>query len=137
MDDHKKSVAKACLDGAENNTMTFPQIVARLSEEGFEGYAIDFRRALATYYTTDGDFAEVATHKVHHLVAPAFDAERIKAAVKEAQQLVAGYTYLAFCEKVASAGCAAYFVSFSGRRALYIGRTAETHVEHFPGQTTR
>jgi hypothetical protein len=23
-------------------------------------------------------------------------------------------------------------VSFSGRRALYFGRTAETHVEHFP-----
>jgi len=31
-----------------------------------------------------------------------------------------------------AAGRARYIVSFSGRRALYIGRTTETHVEHFP-----
>jgi hypothetical protein len=37
-----------------------------------------------------------------------------------------------FCERVVVAGCAGYIVSFSGRRALYVGRTAETHVEHFP-----
>jgi uncharacterized protein YbcV (DUF1398 family) len=45
---------------------------------------------------------------------------------------VPGYTYLGFCKKAALAGCAGYVVSFSGRRVLYIGRTAETHVEHFP-----
>ena len=65
-------------------------------------------------------------------VAPSFDALRIQAAIKEAQQLVPGYTYLGFCKKVVSAGWAGYIVSFSGRRALYIGRTAKTHVEHFP-----
>jgi uncharacterized protein YbcV (DUF1398 family) len=132
MDDHKKAVAKACLDGAENNTMTFPQIVGKLMQEGFEGYAIDFRRAAATYYLPDGDFVEAPTHKVGVLVAAGFDAARIQAAIREAQQLVPGYTYLGFCKKVASAGCAGYIVSFSGRRALYIGRTAETHVERFP-----
>ena len=31
-----------------------------------------------------------------------------------------------------AAGCAGYIVSFLGRRVLYIGRTAETHVELFP-----
>ena len=132
MDDHKKAVAKACLDGAEANTMTFPQIVAALMQEGFEGYAIDFRRALATYYMADGDFVEVPAHKIHDPVAPSFDAGSIQAAIKEAQHLAPGYTYLGFCKKVASAGCAGYIVSFSGRRALYIGRTAETYVEHFP-----
>jgi uncharacterized protein YbcV (DUF1398 family) len=132
MDDHQKAVAKACLAGAENNTMTFPQIVGTLMQEGFEGYAIDFRRALATYYMPDGDFVEAPTHRIDDPVAPSFDAARIQAAIKEAQQLVPGYTYLGFCKKVASAGCAGYIVSFSGRRALYIGRTAETHVERFP-----
>ena len=58
MDDRKKAVAKACLDGAEANTMTFPQVVGALMQEGFEGYAIDFRRALATYYLADGDFVK-------------------------------------------------------------------------------
>jgi hypothetical protein len=31
-----------------------------------------------------------------------------------------------------AAGCAGYIVSFLGRRVVYFGRTAETHVEHFP-----
>ena len=132
MDDRKKAVAKACLHGAEDNTMTFPHIVGTLMQEGFESYAIDFRRALATYYMPDGDFVELPTHKIDASVAPSFDARHIQAAIKEAQQLVPGYTYLGFCKKVASAGCAGYIVSLSGRRALYVGRTAETHVEHFP-----
>ena len=34
--------------------------------------------------------------------------------------------------KVMAAGCAGYMVSFLGKRVLYFGRTAETHVEHFP-----
>lgn len=132
MDDHKKSVAKACLEGAAENTMTFPQIVGILMQEGFEGYAIDFRRARATYYMPDGDSIEVPTHGIDVAIAAAFDTISVQSAIKEAQQLVPGYTYLGFCNKVALAGCAGYIVSFTGRRALYIGRTAETHVEHFP-----
>lgn len=31
-----------------------------------------------------------------------------------------------------AAGCACDVVSFSERRAVYLGRTAELHVEHFP-----
>ena len=58
----------------------------------------------------------------------------MQAAIREAQQQVPGYTYKGFCEKAVLAGCAGYVVSFSGRRALYVGRTAETHVEHFPNQ---
>ena len=132
MDNHKKAVAKACLAGAEDNTMTFPDIVSTLMGEGFESYMIDFRRAAAIYYLPDGDSIELPAHRVDAPVAPDFDQSRIQAAIREAQQLVPGYTYKGFCNKVASAGCAGYVVSFSGRRALYIGRTAETHVEHFP-----
>ncbi len=132
MDDHKKSVAKACLEGAENNSRTFPQIVAALMQEGFEGYAADFRRAAATYYMPDSDNVELPMHRLELPVALAFDAARIQAAIREAQQLVPGYTYLGFCRKIAAAGCAGYIVSFAGRRALYIGRTAETHTEYFP-----
>lgn len=132
MDDQKKAAAKTCLEGAEGNTMTFPQIVGALIAAGFESYEIDFRRATATYYLADGDSMELATHNVGTPVAPNFDSAQISAAIKEAQQLVPGYTYKGFCKKVAAAGCAGYIVSFSGRRALYIGRTGETHVEHFP-----
>jgi hypothetical protein len=37
--------AEKCLRGAEDHTMTFPQIVGTLMQEGFESYSIDYRRA--------------------------------------------------------------------------------------------
>ena len=114
--------------------MSFPQVVGALMEAGFEGYAIDYRRATATYYLPDGKSVELEAHAVSTPVAPTLDITLMQAAIREAQQQIAGYTYKGFCEKAASAGCAGYIVSFTGRRALYVGRTAEIHVEHFPNQ---
>jgi hypothetical protein len=114
VDNHKKTVAMTCLEGAEDNKMTFPKIVGTLTREGFEGYMIDFRRAAASYYLPDGDCIELLTHRIDVPIAPTFDEVSIRPAIKEAQQLVPGY------------------VSFSGRLVLYFGRTAETHVERFP-----
>lgn len=134
MNAHQKATAQSCLEAADSNTMPFPQIVGALMEAGFESYAIDFRQATATYYLPDGQSLDLAIHPVASAVAPALDTDRMQAAIREAQQQVPGYTYRGFCEKAASAGCAGYIVSFSGRRALYVGRTAETHVERFPDQ---
>ena len=132
MDTRLIQAAEKCLRGAEDHTMTFPQIVGALMQEGFESYSVDLRRAKAIYYRPDGDSVELATHPLDARVAEAFNAAAIQAAIREAQQLVPGYTYKGFCRKVMDAGCAGYIVSFSGRRAVYFGRTAETHVEHFP-----
>lgn len=126
------SIAAACLKGAEDGTMSFPEIVSTLVAAGFESYAIDFRRATATYYFPDGESFALPMDAPAIPVAAAFDAAPIRAAINEAQQQVPGYSYKGFCAKVARAGCAGYIVSFSGRRALYLGRTAETHVELFP-----
>ncbi|KCZ92458.1 DUF1398 domain-containing protein [Hyphomonas johnsonii] len=132
MDPHRITVARASLDGAEQGTKTFPQIVGDLMAAGFESYMIDFRRATATYYLPDGESTALEAHPVGTPVAAAFDADAIQAAIRDAQNAVPGYTYAGFCERVAAAGCAGYIVSFPGRRALYFGRTAETLVEPFP-----
>lgn len=132
MDDRKLAVARDCRAAAEDNTMSFPEIVGKLMQEGFEGYAIDYRRATATYYLAEGCSVVLPTHRTEVPVAAAFDAATVRAAIAEAQQMVPGYTYKGFCNKVTRSGCAGYMVSFSGRRALYFGRTAETHVEKFP-----
>ncbi|MFG1426317.1 DUF1398 domain-containing protein [Roseixanthobacter glucoisosaccharinicivorans] len=132
MDDRQKTAARTCLAAAEHNTMSFPQIVGALGDAGFESYAVDFRRATATYYLPDGESIALPAHRVVGAVVPAFDAARLQAAIRDAQQQVAGYTYTGFCERAVSAGCAGYVVSFSGRRALYVARTGETHVELFP-----
>ncbi len=127
-----KDIARSCLDGAESGTMSFPRIVATLIEAGFDGYAVDLRRATAIYYRPDGEAVELQAARTRP-VAEHFDAATVRQAIGEAQALVPGYTYHGFCAKVAGAGCAGYLVSFPGKRVLYHGRTGETHTEYFLG----
>lgn len=135
MDARLTAIAETCLHGAENNSMTFPQIVGTLIKEGFESYTVDFRRASATYYLPDGDNVVLQMKLQAAPIASAMDTAALQAVIRDAQALAPGYTYAGFCARVMRAGCAGYTVSFSGRRALYVGRTAETHVEHFPKQS--
>jgi hypothetical protein len=65
-------------------------------------------------------------------IATSLDIATVQTAIGEAQRLMPGYNYAGFRAKIMAAGCAGYIVSFIGRRAVYFGRTAETHVEHFP-----
>jgi uncharacterized protein YbcV (DUF1398 family) len=132
MDIQLKDIATSCKIAAEENKMSFPEIVQKLARAGFEGYLVDFRRSTATYYLPDGDSVELPTHDIKTPVAASFNVTSMQSAIREAQAQVEGYTYKAFCEKTRAAGCAGFMVSFSGRRAVYFGRTAETHVEHFP-----
>jgi uncharacterized protein YbcV (DUF1398 family) len=132
MDDGLELVAARCLRGAEDGTMDFPQIVRVLMGAGFESYAVDFRRGTATYYQADGDSVELAVGRKEGAVAAGFDAGVVQGAIRAAQANGPGYTYAGFCRTVMAAGCAGYIVSFIGQRAVYFGRTGETHVEHFP-----
>jgi uncharacterized protein YbcV (DUF1398 family) len=127
-----KDIARSCLEGAESGTMTFPQIVGALIQAGFDGYAIDLRRATGVYYLPDGESIELKASPTAP-VAERFDAAIVRQAIGEAQALAPGYTYKGFCAKVAGAGCAGYLVSFVGKRVLYYGRTGEIHTEYFPG----
>lgn len=132
MDTRQQAIARQCLEGAENGTMTFPQVVGALLAADFDGYFVDLRLGRAIYYLPSGEGLELATHRSAAAVAAEFNSDAVKAAIREAQALVPGYTYQGFCDQVKRAGCAGYLVSFLGRRVLYFGRTAETHVEHFP-----
>lgn len=44
MNEELKAVAQKCLDSAYNKTMSFPEIVKMLIENGFESYRIDYLR---------------------------------------------------------------------------------------------
>ena len=132
MDAQQKTIAENCKEGAETDTMTFPEIVRALMGAGFESYIVDFRRRSATYYLPNDESVEFKTHETAVPVAARFDDAALSAAIREAQNLVPGDTYKGFCAKARAAGCAAYMVSFAGRRAVYFGRTGETHVEDFP-----
>lgn len=132
MDAERISVAEACLNAAHDGSLSFPEIIGKLITAGFEGYMVDYRGNTQTNYLPDGDSVTMDMLPSAGNVAAAFDATEVERLVRWAQANSAGYSYVAFCEKVKGAGCAGYFVSFLGRRVVYFGRTAETHVEHFP-----
>jgi uncharacterized protein YbcV (DUF1398 family) len=71
----------------------------------------------------------VEVHKVK--AAGEFSARGVEKAVRLIQQQAIGYRQ--FCRLIADAGCVGYFVSLTGRRAVYYGRTGDEHVEWFPG----
>ena len=124
--------AETCLNAAFDKTLAFPEIVGALIKAGFEGYVVDYRRNTTTYFMPDGDSVELPNRASEDRVAARFDQPGVAAQIKWAQANPPDYSYTAFCKNVKALGCAGYIVSFSGRRVLYYGRTAETHVEPFP-----
>jgi uncharacterized protein YbcV (DUF1398 family) len=132
MDAERTAVAETCLLAAHDGTLSFPEIVGKLIAAGFEGYTVDYRRNNQTYYLPDGDSVAMDMQTPAGNVAAAFDATEVERLVRWAQANPPDYSYIAFCEKAKAVGCAGYLVSFPGRRVVYFGRTAETHVEHFP-----
>lgn len=132
MDAEQTAIATTCLNASYDGSMSFPEIVGTLINTGFEGYAVDYRRHVQTYYLPNSDNVELPTPHTNGAIAAQFSASKIEALVRWAQADEADYSYAAFCEKVMAAGCAGYVVSFLGKRVVYFGRTAETHVELFP-----
>jgi uncharacterized protein YbcV (DUF1398 family) len=132
MDAQRTTIAERCLNAAYDKTMTFPDIVGALIKAGFEGYIVDYRRNTTTYFLADGDSLVLENRPSGNKVAAQFDQPGVAAQIKWAQANPPDYSYAAFCKNVKALGCAGYVVSFPGKRVLYFGRTAETHVEHFP-----
>jgi uncharacterized protein YbcV (DUF1398 family) len=126
------STAQGCLDAAYAGAMDFPSIVRALMGAGFEGYDVDYRRGTSTYFLASGESVQLTLPTSDTKVVAEFRAGDVERAVREAQTKAPGYTYAGFGAKVKAAGCAGYMVSFLGKRVVYFGRTAETHVEHFP-----
>jgi uncharacterized protein YbcV (DUF1398 family) len=129
-------VAHASFEGTEAGTLTFPDGVKMIAGAGFKGYLVDYRAGTRTYPHASGEtftFQGPAYPPVD-----AFDADAVKAAIKEAQQMVPGYTYQGFCRKVTERGGAAgYLVSIVGKRVLYFGANGDTHTEYFPGTSPK
>jgi uncharacterized protein YbcV (DUF1398 family) len=132
MDAQRTTLANTCLNAAYDKSMSFPEIVATLIKAGFEGYFVDYRRGTTTYFLPDGDSVVLENRPTEGSVAAQFDPAGVASQVKWAQANPPEYSYEAFCRHAKAFGCAGYIVSFLGRRVLYFGRTAETHVEHFP-----
>ncbi|MFN3721657.1 MAG: hypothetical protein ACK4VZ_01320 [Paracoccaceae bacterium] len=132
MDAEKIALAETCLTATHDGSLGFPILLGKLMAAGFEGYAVDYRRNSQTFYLPDGESLVRDLWPSSGQVAAGFDAAAMARLVRWAQSDAADYSYTAFCQQAKAAGCAGYLVSFPGKRVLYYGRSAETHVEHFP-----
>ncbi|MDP2374071.1 DUF1398 domain-containing protein [Reyranella sp.] len=132
MNANLQAIVEACSRGSEEDSLNFRQVLGMLADAGVESYYADFRRSAKTYYLPDGESIEVQANDPDVAIASAFDVGHVEAAVRQSQ--AGTHTYRSFCEKVMAAGCSGYLVSLLGRRVVYFGRTAETHVEHFPNK---
>lgn len=132
MDADQKTIAQTCLTAAHDGSLSFPDIISKLIGAGFEGYTIDYRRNVQTFYLPDGDSVVLDMPPSAGSVAAKFEPAQVQDLIRWAQANPPDYSYTAFSVQVKAAGCAGYLVSFLGRRVVYFGRTAETHVELFP-----
>lgn len=130
MDTHVKDVVREITRASDEERITFPAVVERLTAAGVERYHADMSAGTKTYYMPDGT-SEITTSKLGGAIAERFSAEGVEQAVRASQK--GEIIYTTFCERIAAAGCVGYFVSLAGRRAVYYGRTIDTHVEWFPG----
>jgi uncharacterized protein YbcV (DUF1398 family) len=110
--------------------MDFPEVVRRLSAIGCEQYHADFRRGEKTYYMPDGGTYVSPLSVPSERIAEAFSQDLLVAALRASQSKQ--ITYTQFLKRAADAGCVGYFVNLAGGRAIYMGRTGDSYVEHFP-----
>lgn len=131
MDPTVKSSIENCTRASDDGSASFPEIVARLASVGVERYHADLTRAEKIYYLPSGESHAVPDAALRVAPEAAFAAAGVDAAVRASQ--ARQIDYREFCRRIAAAGCVGYLVSLAGRRAVYYGRTGETHVEPFPG----
>lgn len=117
-------------EGSLSGSMSFPQVVTSLMEMGLESYLVDMVRWRKIFYMPSGETYEEAIPHDSMTIANDFQPEMVKAAIRASQEKKV--TYLEFMDRIAKAGVTNYTVYLTGRRAVYVGRTGEHHVEHFP-----
>lgn len=125
-----ESVLQDCTRGSDEERISFPQVVGKLMAAGVERYRADLLRHEKTYYMPDGRSQVVSNAVIDGTPAMAFSAAGVDSAVRDIQ--AGRIAYREFCRRVMAAGCVDYIVSISGRRAVYFGRSGESHVEMFP-----
>jgi len=130
MDATAREAARICTEASDAERMSFPEVVTTLAGAGVERYHADLLRAEKTYYMPDGSSERLPAAATAGEPAGAFAAAGVDAAIRAIQAGRIGYR--TFCERLLAAGCVGYLVSLAGRRAVYYGRTGETHVEPFP-----
>ena len=131
INDKNIEVIKRTSDQSITSNLPFPEVLKRLGEAQVESYFTDLCQREKTYYASSGE-AIVTQMNTEPLgvVAEQFDGPAVKLAISDIQQRKTGY--VDFLKRIVAAGTFAYTVRLRGKRAIYLGRTGDLHIEHFP-----
>lgn len=130
-DDAVRAVLLDCTEGSDHERITFGEVVMKLMGAGVERYRADMVRNERVYFMPNGESLVLPAHEVGGEPAQVFSAAGVDAAVRAIQ--AGQIKYQEFCRRIVAAGCVDYVVSLVGQRAIYFGRSGESHVEPFPG----
>lgn len=125
-----KSVIEECVRRSHQGTISFAEVVDKLTQIGVETYLADYRRRQNVYYLPSGETYAVTVAPPETPVAETFDADAVGQAVRGAQS--GAVKYPEFMQRTMAGGCIGYFVWIAGRHVQYFGRRGEVHIEHFP-----
>jgi uncharacterized protein YbcV (DUF1398 family) len=131
MNSDQIKTARECAKLSASGKIHFGDVVGRLMEAGIERYHADYSRRETTYYAAAGGTCVAPMACEDAAIAQTFSAEKIEAAIRQAQR--GEIMYPQFAHLALAAGCVGYFVQISGKRAQYFGRNGEIHTEWFPG----
>jgi len=124
------AVARATLAGS----MSFPEVVSRLLENGVEYYQVDYVALQKRFYSSTGEVVVTAiNYKDLPAVARDFDTETVRAAIFDSQRNAQHYRD--FTRRAMAAGVQGYAAFLRGKRVTYWGRQGDSHTEWFPGNS--
>lgn len=127
-------ILEHCVAGSLAGTMSFPENVRLLLEEGVEWYSANLVFGMTTHYAADLSHHQIRwTDFETPAIAERFDADAVLAAIRASQ--AGQIKYREFLRRIAQAGTVYYTVHLQGRRAGYFGRHGEFHIENFPAAT--
>jgi len=121
---------KRTSDESLNGNMSFPQVVGELASIGVESYHVDLVQNLKTFYMPNGEFYSHKFDFEGREISKDFNSHEVKFAISKIQ--AKKISYKDFLHLIMKAGTAGYSVFINGKKAIYLGRDGDIHVENFP-----
>lgn len=117
---------------AMGGTLSFPQMIGRLMDNGVEYYHVDCATRRKSFYSQSGEvFVAAMAFDRLPAIAYNFEIDLLRAAIIDSQRN--GQIYGDFIRRAMRAGVQGYFVFLRGRKVTYWGRSGDQHTEWFPG----
>lgn len=125
----KFKIAEECSHLSDNEQITFPEVVKRLMDAGVDSYYVDLVSHTKTFYADNQSYSVKGSHHAAP-IGDAFNGQKVVNAIRQIQQ--GAIKYQTFLKKIMDAGTFSYHVFITGRKAMYLGKNGEMHIEEFP-----